>query len=319
MGRRPRPAARPRPALDTPAPDAHRGPVADRRPRDRRRAGRALPGDRPDDDPVDRLPHAGRPRGARAAPPQPRRRRPRGVPRPAGRRSTATCTASAAARPGRSARTRRPRSSRRSNGRATSRWTSATSRSPGRCAGCLRRDCAHDGDVDAPAACPTASIVARAGPGIGLGLPAPASRRAVAGAAAGRRRRRGRLPTRPAGSGSSRRPARRSTTSRRTTSGWTALRPSRARLGLRVEGRRASTTRYAAGGRDDRERRLVLPGPEARLRGHRATTSRSTPGRSTRHGSATSGRRRNPGGFYGGWVTSRIVGPIKGEPGSAGW
>ena len=26
-----------------------------------------------------------------------------------------------------------------------------------------------------------------------------------------------------------------------------------------------------------------------------------------------------PGHFYGGWVTSRIVGPIKGEPGSAGW
>jgi uncharacterized protein (DUF427 family) len=26
-----------------------------------------------------------------------------------------------------------------------------------------------------------------------------------------------------------------------------------------------------------------------------------------------------PGGFYGGWVTSRIVGPIKGEPGSSGW
>lgn len=26
-----------------------------------------------------------------------------------------------------------------------------------------------------------------------------------------------------------------------------------------------------------------------------------------------------PGGFYGGWVTSAIVGPIKGEPGSAGW
>lgn len=26
-----------------------------------------------------------------------------------------------------------------------------------------------------------------------------------------------------------------------------------------------------------------------------------------------------PGGFYGGWVTSRITGPIKGEPGSAGW
>ncbi len=26
-----------------------------------------------------------------------------------------------------------------------------------------------------------------------------------------------------------------------------------------------------------------------------------------------------PGGFYGGWVTSRIVGPFKGEPGTAGW
>ena len=26
-----------------------------------------------------------------------------------------------------------------------------------------------------------------------------------------------------------------------------------------------------------------------------------------------------PGGFYGGWVTRRIVGPVKGEPGSWGW
>lgn len=26
-----------------------------------------------------------------------------------------------------------------------------------------------------------------------------------------------------------------------------------------------------------------------------------------------------PGGFYGGWVTSRITGPIKGEPGTGGW
>lgn len=25
------------------------------------------------------------------------------------------------------------------------------------------------------------------------------------------------------------------------------------------------------------------------------------------------------GGFYGGWITSRVVGPFKGEPGSAGW
>jgi uncharacterized protein (DUF427 family) len=26
-----------------------------------------------------------------------------------------------------------------------------------------------------------------------------------------------------------------------------------------------------------------------------------------------------PGRFYGGWVTSRIVGPFKGEPGTEGW
>jgi uncharacterized protein (DUF427 family) len=26
-----------------------------------------------------------------------------------------------------------------------------------------------------------------------------------------------------------------------------------------------------------------------------------------------------PGGFYAGWVTAEIAGPIKGEPGSAGW
>jgi uncharacterized protein (DUF427 family) len=26
-----------------------------------------------------------------------------------------------------------------------------------------------------------------------------------------------------------------------------------------------------------------------------------------------------PGGFYGGWITSRVVGPFKGDPGSFGW
>ena len=26
-----------------------------------------------------------------------------------------------------------------------------------------------------------------------------------------------------------------------------------------------------------------------------------------------------PGGFYGGWITSEIVGPVKGEPGTGGW
>jgi uncharacterized protein (DUF427 family) len=26
-----------------------------------------------------------------------------------------------------------------------------------------------------------------------------------------------------------------------------------------------------------------------------------------------------PGGFYGGWITSRVRGPFKGEPGTLGW
>ena len=29
--------------------------------------------------------------------------------------------------------------------------------------------------------------------------------------------------------------------------------------------------------------------------------------------------RAQPGGFYGGWITDEIVGPFKGEPGTAGW
>lgn len=29
--------------------------------------------------------------------------------------------------------------------------------------------------------------------------------------------------------------------------------------------------------------------------------------------------RAQQGGFYGGWITSEIVGPFKGEPGSSGW
>lgn len=29
--------------------------------------------------------------------------------------------------------------------------------------------------------------------------------------------------------------------------------------------------------------------------------------------------RPQPGGFYGGWITSAIVGPFKGEPGTQGW
>ena len=26
-----------------------------------------------------------------------------------------------------------------------------------------------------------------------------------------------------------------------------------------------------------------------------------------------------PGGFYGGWITSRVTGPFKGAPGTRGW
>ncbi|BDI23565.1 DUF427 domain-containing protein [Herbiconiux sp. L3-i23] len=29
--------------------------------------------------------------------------------------------------------------------------------------------------------------------------------------------------------------------------------------------------------------------------------------------------RPQAGGFYGGWITDRVVGPFKGEPGTAGW
>ncbi|MCW5860233.1 MAG: DUF427 domain-containing protein, partial [Caldilineales bacterium] len=29
--------------------------------------------------------------------------------------------------------------------------------------------------------------------------------------------------------------------------------------------------------------------------------------------------RPQPGGFYGGWITSDLAGPFKGEPGSMGW
>jgi hypothetical protein len=29
--------------------------------------------------------------------------------------------------------------------------------------------------------------------------------------------------------------------------------------------------------------------------------------------------RAQEGGFYGGWITARVVGPFKGVPGSWGW
>lgn len=56
-------------------------------------------------------------------------------------------------------------------------------------------------------------------------------------------------------------------------------------------------------------------GPFAELCGHVAVY----PGRMDR--CLVDGERvlAQPGGFYGGWITSRVVGPFKGEPGTMGW
>ena len=35
--------------------------------------------------------------------------------------------------------------------------------------------------------------------------------------------------------------------------------------------------------------------------------------------STASGSCRSPEGFYGGWITSSVVGPFKGGPGTHGW
>ena len=41
--------------------------------------------------------------------------------------------------------------------------------------------------------------------------------------------------------------------------------------------------------------------------------------RALRTGSAAAPVTPQPGGFYGGWITSELVGPFKGERGSEGW
>ena len=74
---------------------------------------------------------------------------------------------------------------------------------------------------------------------------------------------------------------------------------------------------------DDGERRISRvawtyrdpePGFEA-LRGHVAFYA----GRVDEAWVGDEQARPQPGGFYGGWVTNAIVGPIKGEPGSEWW
>ena len=112
-------------------------------------ARRALPGDRPRDDPLDRLPDARRPRGARPAEPQPRRRRPRGVPRPAGGRPRPPPLHRLRDDVGdRGRRSRGPRLDARACG-ATSRSTSAISRSPAAAARVARPSMADGGDGSA--------------------------------------------------------------------------------------------------------------------------------------------------------------------------
>ena len=121
-----------------------------------------------------------------------------------------------------------------------------------------------------------------------------------------------------AASGSSRRPARRSTTSRPRTSGSTCLRPSPRRsvcewkgdgpLPLAPPRATARSTNVAWSYPDP------LPGFEA-IRDHLAFYA----GRVDEAWVGDERATPQPGHFYGGWVTSRIVGPIKGEPGSFGW
>ena len=65
--------------------------------------------------------------------------------------------------------------------------------------------------------------------------------------------------------------------------------------------------------------RLVLPAARLALRAPSGTTSRSTP--AMMDYCLVDGERvePQPGGFYGGWITSTVVGPFKGGPGSTGW
>ena len=96
------------------------------------------------------------------------------------------------------------------------------------------------------------------------------------------------------------------------------LRPSPRQTRLRVEGRRPATTRCAsASGAIENVAWSYpdpLPGFEA-IRDHLAFYA----GRVDEAWVGDERATPQPGGFYGGWVTSRIVGPFKGGPGSFGW
>ena len=115
------------------------------------------------------------------------------------------------------------------------------------------------------------------------------------------------------------RPAtRRTTTSRPTTS--SPARSSRAKGASFCEWKgRAHYFTVRGGDRVAHEGAWGYDEPEPGVRARSAATSRSTPAAWTRAPSTASSSSPQPGGFYGGWITSGVVGPFKGGPGSRGW
>ena len=91
-----------------------------------------------------------------------------------------------------------------------------------------------------------------------------------------------------------------------------------ARVVLRVEGRRRATSPTSVRARRIEDVAWSYPSPtpgyEA-IAGYLAFYA----GRVDEAWVGDERATPQPGGFYGGWVTSRIVGPIKGVPGSFGW
>ena len=155
---------------------------------------------------------------------------------------------------------------------------------------------------------------ARTRPGVGLGLPPAAASREGHAAGTGGARRPHIADTTDAyrvletshppvyyipradstpGVADRRATVRRSASSR----AWPATSTSAGERGPRAPG----TTRSRARVRGDGRPRRVLPGEDGRLLGRRRAG------------------QPQEGDFYGGWVTSDIVGPFKGAPGTWGW
>ena len=95
------------------------------------------------------------------------------------------------------------------------------------------------------------------------------------------------------------------------------LRPSRRRTYCEFKGQ-ASYYDLVVAGREVREAAWYYPEPSARyevLRDHVAFY----PGRVDAAWVGDEQVTPQEGDFYGGWVTSEVVGPFKGAPGTAGW